>query len=477
MLKDDNKYRKFTGWIISSFFIFLVLLVYQQKDFRYDCGSYWKMAASFWTEEGFSINPVTTDTLFASRGYVFPFILFLLKGFWKFGWGGFWLLLSMLYGFFFSVLCGDFFELLFDLKLSVVKRIIPTICIILFWKGAVYYPLSDLMAVGLEVTGIYLLLVIKKKIKFVKRVKFISKVFLIGVSAGALLYATYNSRPVYQYMVYLAILLVFVEKRKEFRIMFLKNIVTVLGVLTGICLFAAPQIKINQENLGIASWKVPLQLNSSYGDLNNLLFQGFILQRYETNVADYVDSSRMYSYDEVSGQIMNQVANKQDGIEDYIKIWLKYPFECIGIYFGHLINAFDVRYSDVYISDISETNTIYVICSLGILYFVLLLVKQKLCDKNIHMCSFWEKGVWLLVWNLPSLVALLNDIEPRYFIGTWIFIYCMFAFLIDYKRLLREFREHPFAHTAGFLVLIGVCFYVWDITYANMTYAEYIFKR
>lgn len=477
LTENSNKNRKWCAWILSSALFFLLLLLYQNKNSYYDSASYWSMAASFMTEEGFSINPEKTASFFAIRGYVFPFILFLLKGFWQLGWVHLWGLLSVLYGFFFAVICADFFELLLDIKVSAVKRVFPTICIILFWKSLIYYPLSDLMAVGLEVTGLFLLLKIKKSSGWNSNKKAIVKTVAMAVGAGMLLYAAYNSRPVYQYTMYLALILLFVESRKMFKGRLAGNAVAAVCFLLGMILVAAPQVKINQENLGIGSWKVPLQLNSMYGDTGELLFQGLGLLRYETTIADDVESPSMYSHDVTASAILQEMQIEDKSVGNYVKVWLKYPFECVGIYFGHLINALDVRFSDVYISNISQTNLIYVLASLVLVYIVLLLGKQQICDKKINGSSMWKSGVWMIVWNLPTAVAMINNIEPRYFVATWIFFYCLIAFCVDYKRLFKEVREHPVMYLLGFAVLVGVCFNIWDTTYANMTYAERIFAR
>ena len=113
--ENSNKNRKWCGWILSSALFFSLLLLYQNKASYYDSASYWSMAASFMSEDGFSINPKDAVANFSIRGYVFPFIIFVLKGFGQLGWGGYWFLLSFLYGFFFAVVCADFFEILFDI--------------------------------------------------------------------------------------------------------------------------------------------------------------------------------------------------------------------------------------------------------------------------------------------------------------------------------------------------------------------------
>lgn len=475
--ENSNKNRKWCGWILSSALFFALLLLYQNKAFYYDSASYWNMAASFMAEEGFSINPQNAVANFSIRGYVFPFLIFVLRGFWQLGWGGYWFLLSLLYGFFFAVVCADFFEMLFDLKVSAVKRVGPTVCIILFWKSLIYYPLADLMAVGLEVTGLYLLLKIKKSDGWNSSVKALIKTVAMALGAGMLLYAAYNSRPVYQYTMYLALLLLFVEPKKVFKNRLIVNSVAAVCMLLGMIIVAVPQVKINSENLGISSWKVPLQLNTMYGDTGELLFQGLGLLRYETTISDEVESPSMYSHDVTASAIFAEMQIEEKSIGNYIKVWLKYPFECIGIYFGHLVNALDVRFSDVYISDISETNLIYVFASLVLVYIVLLLGKQQICDKKINCKSVWKSGVWLILWNLPTIIAMINNIEPRYFIATWIFFYCLITFYADYKRIFKEVREHPVMYLAGFAVLVAICFNVWDTTYANMTYAERIFAR
>lgn len=475
--ENNNKNRKWCGWILSSALFFALLLLYQNKDSYYDSASYWSMAASFMSEEGFSINPENAITNFSIRGYVFPFILFVLRGFWQLGWGGYWGVLSLLYGFFFAVICADFFELLFEIKVSTIKRVVPTVCIILFWKSLIYYPLADLMAVGLEVTGIYLLLRIKKCDGWNGSVKTIIKTVVMAVGAGMLLYAAFNSRPVYQYTMYLAFVLLFVEPKKVFKDRIAVNSVAAVCMLLGMIIVAIPQVKINSENLGINSWKVPLQLNTMYGDTGELLFQGLGLLRYETTISDVVESPSMYSHDVTASAIFAEMQIEEKSIGNYIKVWMKYPFECIGIYFGHLVNALDVRFSDVYISDISETNLIYVLASLVLVYIVLLLGKQQICDKKINSSSLWKSGVWLILWNLPTAIAMINNIEPRYFIATWVFFYSLIAFFIDYKRMFKEVREHPVIYLLGFGILVGICFNIWDTTYANMTYAEHIFAR
>lgn len=475
--ENRNKNRKLCGWILSSALFFVLLLLYQNKASYYDSASYWSMAASFMAEDGFSINPKDAVANFSIRGYVFPFILFVLRGFWQLGWGGYWFLLSLLYGFFFAVVCADFFEILFDIKVSAIKRVVPTVCIILFWKSLIYYPLADLMSVGLEVMGLYLLIKIKKSNKWNSNIKAIIKTVAMAVGAGMLLYAAYNSRPVYQYTMYLALLLLFIEPKKLFKNRLAVNSVAAVCMLLGMILVAVPQVKINSENMGISSWKVPLQLNTMYGDTGELLFQGLGLLRYETTISDEVESPSMYSHDVTASAIFSEMQIEEKSIGNYIKVWLKYPFECIGIYFGHLINALDVRFSDVYISDISETNYIYVFASLVLVYIVLLLGKQQICDKKINGKSMWKSGVWMILWNLPTAIAMINNIEPRYFIGTWIFFYCLIAFCVDYKRFFREVGEHPVMYTVGFVVLVAICFNIWDTTYANMTYAERIFAR
>lgn len=471
-----KKHRKCFGWIMSSLLFLSIFLIYHQRKVYFDCSAYWKMSGAFITETGFCINPERAGDMFRIRGYVFPFILFLMKGFGKLGWEGFWITASIMYGFFFSFVCGNFFENLLHKEISAIQRIIPSVCVILFWRGLVLYPLTDLMAIGLEITALYLLHELKRSYSLEGKMSDRIILILLSIVAGALLYAAYNTRPIYQYCIYLVIVLVFVEKKEKIRENIVKNIIIIVGIIVGISLVAVPQVKINQKNLNISSWKVPLQLNTMYGDTGVLLYQGLELARYETNVMEDVESPSMYSYDSTATAILHQMPAERT-VGNYMKIWIKYPLECIGIYWGHLINALDVRYSDIYISDVSETNYFCTIASLALLFIVMLLTKQRIDDRSICYTKIRDKGIWLFVWLVPSMLALLNDIEPRYVIGIWIMVYSIIAFAGDYQRLIKDLKKHPIVSAGLFLILVAMCFQVWDTTYANMTYADLIFKR
>ena len=149
----------FFAFFAFAFLLFLFLLFNNITKFpSADASGYMRVSESFNLTSGFNMP----DTEIG-RGYSFPLVLFLFKGFNFLPIAGFWLFWSLFLSLLFTVLAPKVLEYSFGTKFNTAQKLVCSLLFIIFWPGLILFPLSDLPALMLLLITVILLIRISKQ--------------------------------------------------------------------------------------------------------------------------------------------------------------------------------------------------------------------------------------------------------------------------------------------------------------------------
>lgn len=450
----------------SIFCLFLVgLLVQGIDEYWWDSGYYWNLSQSFIKNGQFSIANYDAPL----RGYIIPFISLIIKAIGQ--------LLGVKAEVVFLVFSATNFTLisciLFPKSVEIFKRKVNNSSIILFsvilaiyWGGYFRYPLSDISSLVFIWVFLYIHLYIIKIVGEVKQLTIWHfGLILVGMACFGL---GMNARPSYQVLIPIVIVIyVYIGiKLKKHKLDIIRIIsVAVLGVIIAL----GPQYYNNVNNYDIASPLVQTQLN--YGGESLILKQinwGLIYQKYETYVGPgYVPR---VAYEDLNGvELLKKTDNGTiSSISEWIKMFLEYPLDFIGVYARHLFNAIDLKYNTPYIKDMNQTSGLF-----NIFNYTIWFVSIYICVYNVK--KWWKQNPFLsflvgMVMVLSTLIAIVGAVENRFLLPTFIFVYsifCCFVFENDCLKTLKKMVD--IKNGVLFLAFLTIC-----ISYSSLVQATII---
>lgn len=427
-------------------------------EFFYDAGRYWYLSTFFRDVNGdFSLLLYTEEL----RGYLFPLILFVIRELF----GGFLETYSLLIPLFNSLLMSTIslvlvpaiVQDLFKIKFNWIRRLILLGIFFFIWRGYVFYPLSDIPALFLVVTCIFFV------VKVLKEHTIKPKLFFYAFLMGLSLSAAYFIRPVY--LVNAPIVIVML-------VMFLLKFIhkgwkqVIMSILLGLCLFAGmilpalPQYYINSHNFDRKSFMI------SSGLYTDQLIWGLRMQKYETNVDTDVYQHKSVVFEDPQYQIIYgknaDLYNEKltNGDVKYILMHMtrNYPFDVITIYFRHLFNGLDVRYSTVYLFDVYKISLPIMLLNYTLI-FLFLFLKKKSSFLKLDM----NKIVTVALLTLPVLLTLPGAVEPRFFLPLHLLVYTVVVMTLPFKKIdietLTKYVKTPqtYKWLISYLFFLTVC--------------------
>jgi len=314
-----------------------------------------------------------------------------------------------------------------------------------YWADSVLQILSDLPALTCYAG---MILCIKGSLKS-KR----GRAFLLGVLAGALAYAAYNTRTIYLISIVTVVavmLLFFRESRKSW--------VFWLGFLLGAGAAAIPQVLVNAYWYG--EWS-PILQTPFEGSSNLFVFQlknGIAVPRYET----YIGEQQSYSgagifYYDLLGQVL---AREMEilSIKDYI-FWLAtHLLEACGLYCKHLFSGITLFYRDGYIKNLELKAHVFLLnCSVWIMALMGIRSYFVSSRQGIARMQANKNLPFIVMILLPVLSILPGAVETRFFLPAFSLVYVYVTMGIDYAELWAYFKEH----WMEMIVLALAVFLVW----------------
>lgn len=428
LLKHLNESQSEIYPLILAGAVFVLMLIYtfqrSYNPFVHDSLFYWTLADSF-SNDGFSFTNFS-DGL---RGYLFPFLLFLVKTqanlvnvdakLWFYGYSALFFTLLSIY------IIPWAFSHIFRWKIFLFGRLLIPLFVFFFWRGHFLYPLSDFPAFAALLIAVTLL---AKSLRY-KNVSYLS--IFIGFFLGAAL----NIRPVYQ--VSLIIILPFLMIN-IYKLGLAKGLKWFLFILFGFSLVLVPQLKINQLHFKVNS---PLVLARVVGDENlyeKQLFWGLKTQKYEINIGTNYPSIIVVYNDPIIQKLQKTNLLREKTLDRYIKIIRRYPLDMSVSYFRHMFNGVDIFYPTPYVKNVYVDHMFlsvinYTIWFLLVYYFFRMDLTKLDYIKILGVTSFL----------LPVILAIPTAVEVRFFLPAYLMAYGVIAFDFDFVGSLKSLFRTP----------------------------------
>lgn len=436
--------------------VFVVMAVYAlqraEQPFVHDSFHYWNLADRFFEDGEFSFTNYNNGL----RGYLYPFILFLIKsvgGALGMGPKQFFYLSSALYfGLFTIFLLPRAFQKIFGWRIHLWGRAVIALLVFTFWRGHFLYPLSDFPAVTALLIGIAVL-------AFTLRNETAPAwAFLIGFFISAAL----NIRPAYQFslIVLLPFFLLQLSKLRIFR-----AIQWTFYLVLGASLVLLPQLRINQTHFQVRS---PWVLARFVGEENlfvKQLFWGLGTQKYETNIGENYPSAAVL-YEDPLIDILPASLLRDKTVSGYSRIVSRFPEEVVVSYFRHFFNGIDLFFPTPYVKNIFVDNTLLKLLN----YLVWFLAAYSLLEMDGRKIDRVQLA-GALALLAPVMLAIPITVEVRFFLPIFLLAYGAIAFGIDYPALTATVFADKWKvlRAVGLLVLwLLVCFTLSAATVENL---------
>ena len=232
-----------------------------------------------------------------------------------------------------------------------IRNLISGILLLVYFRGLFTYPLTDLYAAGF----IFLAALVVYRVFDSK--KFFAMLFFAGIFA----YLAYNIRTIYLFSLSALSVVVIVNALKEKNIF--SKIICVVSYFGGVLAASVPQILLNQKFH---------QVFSIFVNNGNLfvkqLFWGLTHVRYETYVGTIPQHNPGLKFIDMTGsKVLDLIGSEigQSTITDYVKVFFRYPIECVSNYVKHICNVFFPIFPDMYIENLDANK--YFLAGLALL--------------------------------------------------------------------------------------------------------------
>lgn len=321
LIKHIYKYVNESQSKVLPFALALVILIFMliynlgraDNPFVYDSAHYWEYADDFYKDASFSF----TNYINGLRGYLFPFLLFLIKA--QAGLFGLdaRLLFYVYSALFFAALSVYIlpwsFQTIFGWKVTLIGRALIGFLLFYFWRGHFLYPLSDFPAYTAFLVGIAFLTVSLTN----------KNILLWAVLTGVFMGVALNIRPIYQASLIILIPFIFLALRKMGMV---KTARWAALVFLGFTLVLFPQFHLNRIHFQAST---PLVLTRWSDDnlYKKQLFWGLKTQKYEANFGSNYPFLAVVYEDPVWLKLQKSPLIRDKTLENYFKLIQRFPLD------------------------------------------------------------------------------------------------------------------------------------------------------
>lgn len=438
-----------TSFLLLFCFTLVWLSMRNVTEFMWDSQYYWTVGDSIIYEGHWDIlgYPETF------RGYFLPVILLLMKVLGETCFGNsvliFWIVTAALLTSIFTIILPYLFEKKVSNSKSFVRIILVYLVVLLFWGDYILYPLSDMIAFALLVSGVALLKKIYKGIK-----SNVIKI-VVGMLAGICLYACYNTRAAYIYGVIGIVAIYLIMEIKARKIKWISWIAICMGVV--IC--AMPQSVINHQYTGSYLPKVYTEQYTNYQTGLEMMqvYWGLTMPNYLTYVGslDLYPEPGVYFDDKVGTEILTRegMVKESFSVGELLKLFIKYPQDMIGIYTRHLVSLLTPMFLETYIHNMYIDKG----------WFLSIMIIMWFITATYFLWSIANKKVnWILVLNLlaiflPCLLQLAGAPESRFFLPIHFVMYFYILFYADFGSCKGYIKKNAIT----LIVVFGTVYILW----------------
>ena len=386
----------------------IVALVEGPKFFYYDSGGYWSLGSTFFLNGHFSVlnfaNPV--------RGYLLPLIDHFLEV-WStaIGWHSSFtaeFVNALTFALIGAVLAPKLAEMSWPRwRWGIARRVILAMLTIALWSGFLSFPLSDFPALAL---AMFALVAIGKP----ESARWMA---VAGLACGAAI----EIRPAYELLA--PVLVAFylwsaIERRKAVRVSIRRHVACLGLLLVGMAVISIPQSLAAHRHFGIWS-----PIPGAAAKLTSWqLTEGLRVQATWTYVGPAHDPEMRFEDPEGTRLLATQPDQTVTGLTQYAEIIADHPITMTKVFFRHVVNGFDERYSTPYVATLDNGSHRWLRLA-GFLLVFLALVRMLWPTARRRLGpAKWRYLVALVVCCLPSIPT---HMEPRYMLPAWIACYVL----------------------------------------------------
>jgi hypothetical protein len=431
---------------ILSFVIFASYIFFTPHlGFQHDAKEYWEIGTLFVKNGHFSL--FNYDRSFVGqtfRGYSFPLLCLGLQSIARLTHLSDFSIVGLFSASYFAILCGWLIPALlyniFGLRPRLWQTLALSLCLFIFWRGYLCYPLTDFTSLFLLIGALNLIMVGGT-----------GRTFWGGILLGL----ACNMRPAYSIALYLSLIFAaaigFQAQNKG-----AKRWLTSSAMLLGAILVLIPQSLINHRNFH--SWSPGVVTTSALprGLFFNNMELGFTTQRFETNVGQNYPTAGVLFVDPGGVELLRDEGGSRGfGYRMLARTALRTPLKLAALYWRHICNAFDIKYSTVYVPNIYDRFQLLSLLNYTIIYIAIVILlgtplRQTLTLNRVYV---------ILIVAATCAVAIPVRIETRYFLPGYVSLYILVIFYPSYRslflRLDREKRVKCLVGYVAFLVMFS----------------------
>ena len=352
--------------------------------------------------------------------------------------------------------------------------------LLIIWNGLFEVPLTDLTAVCFSFLSLLLLLkLINNKGDSVIQILFYS------VSLGIVLYATYNIRNTYLYLVFIVIMFLFYLRKK---IVFRNYMVIIVGGVFGFILCAIPQIYINFLCYGRITIKNPLNLFMTQGYSCTLLWKGLLESHFDAMINPTFPSTSNLSKDTVMNIILSKgsmASINKSSLLAFLQLFFKYPLEYITHYLVSAINYFDIRFSEIYIFDLNGRRymrlfldyTVWFLGGANLWSDCKAFRLSSICvkKKRWFLNYVQNRGIYLGIIIIPAILAIPLTVETRYAVSLHVLLICFATYFTDIRCIVTYIKKNVIIIPI-FVIFYFIFVYTTNQTWAVSEFGQYFFN-
>ena len=466
----EHKVERIKQWRQSNwlFFILTSLLfgihvaTSRFQELFYDAQNYWKLAANFYKDDGFSLYHFDSPL----RGYLLPLLYYPMAVWVREVAPTSQMILVKIVG---AGLAGLLFGVVGPLLWQQTTNNAPTagrralfVALgFIFWRDYFNFLLSDFPG----------LLALLLALLAAGRVR---PQWWTGLATGAGVAAALYIRPIYALVVPFVAALLLVAPPVPAGRPELRGRKKLLFFSVGLVLLALPQYLINQNNFQSQS---PLILGESshneylIGGKNNLylwqLNNGLTVQRYETNVGTTYPDGQVF-FSDPAGAALRKL-NVDQVLDTYGKYFYfvgQHPFDMVALYARHLFNGLDLLYTSPYIYNIYGVTLPLALLNYTVLFAALLVVALRRYRVGRR------QGLVLGALLITCLATIPTIVEGRFFLPLHLLLYAVVCFGWPDTGRARQWWKHLPVNRRTALVVAYGAFLLLCLTLSSNTQAN-----
>ena len=442
--------------------IFTWLMLVDNRVFRFDASTYYRLANSFDAGYGFSLANFPRSL----RGVVFPLILHgfnsltdLMLGDRIYGWRLMIAVLSAL----FTLSARYLFLDTVDRDKHFLQELLfsPLTLVAFVFFGLFPSPLADLVSLYFLVYSLSCVKLAYTRLSATdgKVLPTYLPTYLLFMLAGAFAYIAYNTRTIYMASGWGIIAIVLLMNKNYFLIF--------TSLLIGVFSVGWLQSVVNYHHNATRTIALVNMAWAGHYSLNLFqLYHGVILNFYETYVGGTAGAA--FGYASRAGEQLFASAGITEPFQsyaEYFALFLRYPVDMLASVFRNFLLLLNPISGEGYIATRSNMRFVYTVFNFTLLSILFQHSKLIFLDRtfketwaDIKAACAGTSVRWLatLTIILPFVAIVPGAVEGRFGLPFWVVAYAVICYQIDFKSIWLEIRGNLKLHVCIYLFTLMV---------------------